>query len=38
MPLTAIATSALVSVSMLAAPVTYAATKSTATKTSAKSR
>ncbi|MGO4765574.1 D-alanyl-D-alanine endopeptidase [Cupriavidus sp. 2KB_3] len=36
MPLTAIATSALVSVSMLAAPVTYAATKSTATKTSAK--
>ena len=36
MPLTAIATSALVSVSMLAAPVTYAATKSTVTKTSAK--
>ncbi|SDD04621.1 murein-DD-endopeptidase. Serine peptidase. MEROPS family S11 [Cupriavidus sp. YR651] len=34
--LTAIATTALVSVALLAAPATYAATKSTATKTSAK--
>ena len=34
--LTAIATSALVSVALLAAPATYAATKSTATKSSAK--